>query len=50
MGEQRNARGSLRVGGRSAVDGKDVVENEFERDPLNGDLQENRLCLSDPPL
>lgn len=32
------------------VDGKDVVENEFERDPLNGDLHENRLCLSGPPL
>lgn len=32
------------------VDGKDVVENEFEKDPLNGDLHENRLHLLDPPL
>lgn len=30
-------------------DGKDVAENEFGKDPLNGDLQQNRLCLSDPP-
>lgn len=34
----------------SRREGKDVVENEFERDPLNGDLHKNRLCLSEPPL
>lgn len=48
--EKRNERGRLRVGGRATVDGKDVVENALERDPLNGDLHQNRLCLSDPPL
>ena len=32
-----------------AVDGVDVLENETERDPLNGDLHKNRPCQSDPP-
>lgn len=31
-------------------EGKDVMEKDFERDPLNGDLHKNRQCLSDPPL
>lgn len=31
-------------------EGKDVVEKEFERDLLNGDLHKNSQCLSDPPL
>lgn len=49
MREGRNARGSLGALGRSTVDGKDAVESELERDPLKGDLHENRLCLSNPP-
>lgn len=48
MREGRNARGSLRARGRSTADGEDAVESELERDPLKGDLHENRLCLSDP--
>lgn len=46
MREQRNSGRSLGAGGKARA----VVENELERDPLNGDLHKNRLCLSDPRL